>query len=374
MLYVDSGAVLLIDRHYPRMVFFNCNACGESLKKNQVEKHYLSKCRRCEVLSCVDCGKEFWGDSYQTHTKCISEEEKYSGKNFVAKVNKGEVKQEQWIQKVQSAIQKASADPQLKNVLKRLEEFPNVPRKKAKFQNFLKCSMRVFDSNLHNAVWDLLMAEAVKNGNSGNTTPNNAGPDSSTNPQENGTSPTGSDEKDVEDASEFEKKLSKRERKEERRKTMHKAEKKDKQTADGMDDEDGGKSRKKGKRRREHEDEEETEESEVVSQPNKKKKKENGETLDTSVQSENGNASQSEEDTAQTTSGKRGRFDWAHTITAVLRAKGEISLKKLRKKVLAEYASYGGNKPDEKLLAKFNKKVTSLPQVKVLKDRARLVT
>ena len=39
------------------MVFFTCNACGEALKKNQVEKHYLHKCRRCEVLTCVDCHK-----------------------------------------------------------------------------------------------------------------------------------------------------------------------------------------------------------------------------------------------------------------------------------------------------------------------------
>ena len=37
------------------MVFFTCNACGASLKKNQVEKHYLHQCRQCEVLSCIDC-------------------------------------------------------------------------------------------------------------------------------------------------------------------------------------------------------------------------------------------------------------------------------------------------------------------------------
>lgn len=30
------------------------------MKKNQVEKHYTTKCRNCEFLSCVDCGKEFW--------------------------------------------------------------------------------------------------------------------------------------------------------------------------------------------------------------------------------------------------------------------------------------------------------------------------
>ena len=40
-----------------RMVFFTCNTCGESLKKNQVEKHYRQVCRNCEVLTCVDCHK-----------------------------------------------------------------------------------------------------------------------------------------------------------------------------------------------------------------------------------------------------------------------------------------------------------------------------
>ena len=39
------------------MVFFTCDACGSSLKKNQVEKHYNSQCRRCAVLTCMDCQK-----------------------------------------------------------------------------------------------------------------------------------------------------------------------------------------------------------------------------------------------------------------------------------------------------------------------------
>ena len=39
------------------MVFFTCDACGESLKKAQVEKHYKFKCRSCSVLTCVDCQK-----------------------------------------------------------------------------------------------------------------------------------------------------------------------------------------------------------------------------------------------------------------------------------------------------------------------------
>lgn len=40
------------------------------------------------------------GEDYNQHTKCISEEEKYSGKNYVPKsgANKGEQKQNQWLE------------------------------------------------------------------------------------------------------------------------------------------------------------------------------------------------------------------------------------------------------------------------------------
>jgi len=40
------------------------------------------------------------GNEYEAHIKCISEEEKYSGKNYKPKpnANKGEIKQESWMQ------------------------------------------------------------------------------------------------------------------------------------------------------------------------------------------------------------------------------------------------------------------------------------
>jgi hypothetical protein len=53
------------------------------------------------------------GSEYEKHTKCISEEEKYSGKNFKPKpnANKGEQKQEQWINVSANSLinQKSSA-------------------------------------------------------------------------------------------------------------------------------------------------------------------------------------------------------------------------------------------------------------------------
>jgi methionyl-tRNA synthetase len=44
------------------MVYFNCEACNETLKKSQVENHSY----RCHApFSCVDCGQTFQGHAYQ---------------------------------------------------------------------------------------------------------------------------------------------------------------------------------------------------------------------------------------------------------------------------------------------------------------------
>lgn len=85
-----------------KMVFFTCNACGASLKKNQVEKHYQNECPTCEILSCMDCGQDFYGDEYANHTKCISEAEKYQGALYKESgkggAGKGERKQQEWLE------------------------------------------------------------------------------------------------------------------------------------------------------------------------------------------------------------------------------------------------------------------------------------
>ena len=80
------------------MVYFTCDACGEQLKKPSVEKHYTQKCRDCYKLTCIDCLKvirgnifsrlvshqhflvwqDFYGEEYQSHTSCMSEDQRYS--------------------------------------------------------------------------------------------------------------------------------------------------------------------------------------------------------------------------------------------------------------------------------------------------------
>ena len=86
------------------MVFFICNACGETLKKNMVDKHSWS-CKGCWKLACMDCGKEFEGEAYKEHMSCMSEAQRYEGKLYQPKENKGEVKQQAWTEGVQQRLQ-----------------------------------------------------------------------------------------------------------------------------------------------------------------------------------------------------------------------------------------------------------------------------
>ncbi|KAF7022682.1 hypothetical protein CFC21_035351 [Triticum aestivum] len=62
------------------MVWFQCEDCGENLKKPKLAGHF----RSCSAykLSCIDCGAVFGQDTVQTHTQCISEAEKYGPKGL----------------------------------------------------------------------------------------------------------------------------------------------------------------------------------------------------------------------------------------------------------------------------------------------------
>ena len=145
------------------MVFFTCNNCGESVKKPAVEKHYNTRCRNNHInVSCMDCLKDFHGEEYVAHTKCISEAEKYSGKNYVHKENKnsGQKKQETWTDIVRSILESSEyqLSAQARNIFQRLQNFDNVPRKKAKFQNFVSNCMKI-PVNQAEPVWAILEKE-----------------------------------------------------------------------------------------------------------------------------------------------------------------------------------------------------------------------
>ncbi|KAL3678437.1 hypothetical protein R1sor_021393 [Riccia sorocarpa] len=67
------------------MVWFQCEDCGENLKKPKLASHF----NRCSAykLSCIDCGVIFDQQSVQAHTSCVSEVEKYGPKGVSKPVN-----------------------------------------------------------------------------------------------------------------------------------------------------------------------------------------------------------------------------------------------------------------------------------------------
>uniref|UniRef100_H3AEF3 Cell growth-regulating nucleolar protein n=1 Tax=Latimeria chalumnae TaxID=7897 RepID=H3AEF3_LATCH len=366
------------------MVFFTCNACGESVKKGQVEKH-LNICRSCECLSCIDCGKDFWGDDYKNHLKCISEDQKYGGKDYEAKANKGEIKQQQWIQKIHEAMNKPNIDPKVCVILKQISSYENVPRKKAKFQNWMKNSLKIHGTSLQDQVWDIFSAAT------------NKGPDDQQQGklQSAGNAPN-SEEKEEPRPTQCEltikkKKKSKRERKEERKKS--KKEKKElvlvskqensgrikgekckmkngeaegehvQQEVEGSGDNDDTEWRRKKQQQQQHRQDciEEEEELKCYS----KLKKVEGDEIEA-------------EENKEVESVKKGKFNWKETIKAVLQKApdNEISVKKLRKKVLSQYYIVTGDenyRRKEDLMAIFNKKINNNPKFRVLKEKVKLV-
>ncbi|XP_028657659.1 cell growth-regulating nucleolar protein [Erpetoichthys calabaricus] len=366
------------------MVFFTCNACGESLKKAQVEKH-LNICRNCECLSCIDCGKDFWGNDYLNHLKCISENEKYGGKGYEAKSSKGDVKQQQWIQKIHEAMNRPGVNPKVAEILKQISSYDNVPRKKAKFQNWMKNSLKIHHTALHDQVWEIFSACSVPNSKEDNP----ALPQESLNQNDQS-------ETLIKDnvAASDEKKKSKRERKEER-KNKSKQEKKHLKLDNKKENEDR-KSTKKDSQS-EGEDISRRENGELK----KKKKKHATEDFgEIDVVNENEHESSfsnrkrrkrecSEENTkikqlktepedVEFENENKGKFNWKGTIKAILRSAPEdgIPLKKLKKKVLAQYYAVTGehnHKTDEELNSLFNKKIKNNPKFRLLKERVILV-
>ncbi|KAM6268129.1 cell growth-regulating nucleolar protein isoform 1-T1 [Spheniscus humboldti] len=320
------------------MVVFTCSACGESVKKAQVEKH-VNICRNCQCLSCMDCGKDFWGDDYKEHVKCVSEDQKYGGKDFEAKANKGDAKQQEWIQKIHEVMKKPNISPKVRNILEQMRVFDNIPRKKVKFQNWMKNSLRITDSTLQDQVWDIF-SEATRNISSEKEQ------DKPQQKEEGQSAETGgkttAEENGITD-DKIERKKNKRERKEERQKNKKK-EKKDLKLENQSEVKKSKKS-KKGKESLENEFEinGNGHQSEIEEETNVKKRKHKHaeeeppittkrmktENISEDMETENTNGNEENVGT------DKGKFNWKGTIKAVLKQApdNEISIKKLRKKM-----------------------------------------
>ncbi|KFB34818.1 hypothetical protein ZHAS_00000283 [Anopheles sinensis] len=138
------------------MVFFICNHCGESLKKQVVDKHVF-RCKRDINVSCMDCLKDFLGNSYEAHTTCITEAEKYAAKGFVPKEQKGAKKQESWVALVRSITEsKQKLSPGIKSVFEVIQRNDNIPKKQKGFMNFFGNSCKHIRRNDVEAAWALI--------------------------------------------------------------------------------------------------------------------------------------------------------------------------------------------------------------------------
>ena len=142
------------------MVFFTCDRCNESLKKNQVEKHSF-RCRGCNSVTCIDCGVTYHGDDYKCHVVCVSESEKYEKSLYKAKQKLSP--QESWMKSIELSIESSSEAPKgIQQYLTKLTDFGNIPRNKNKFTNFLKNSFRLQSAAVIDDVWDWISKRHAK--------------------------------------------------------------------------------------------------------------------------------------------------------------------------------------------------------------------
>jgi cell growth-regulating nucleolar protein len=139
-----------------KMVFFVCETCNETLKKNQVDKHCYS-CRGCNAVTCVDCSVTFYGNDYAAHTTCISEAEKYEKSLFKPKSQTKPKAQDLWTELIEEIVSMSSSAPSpVKPYLQRLSQLGNVPRNKKKFLNFAKNSLNLYKDNVLEEIWNFL--------------------------------------------------------------------------------------------------------------------------------------------------------------------------------------------------------------------------
>lgn len=70
---------------------------------------------------------------------------------------------------------------------------------------------------------------------------------------------------------------------------------------------------------------------------------------------------------------EKSTFSWKHTILDIVKSKGEISLKKLQKKVISQYMNSCSNTVlQEKASSKFNKKLKKISEIAISDEKVTL--
>merc|ERR1712066_200657 len=91
-----------------------------------------------------------------SHVKCVSEAERYGGANYKGKANKGEAKQNSWIESIQQAMENSKLSGGAKRILDVIGANENIPRKKKKFDNFIKNTCRFARPVDIDEVWEAI--------------------------------------------------------------------------------------------------------------------------------------------------------------------------------------------------------------------------
>ncbi|OAD62070.1 Cell growth-regulating nucleolar protein [Eufriesea mexicana] len=289
------------------MVVFTCNNCGETLQKSKVAKHYEFQCHTAPFLSCVDCFKDF------------REAERYGGKDYVPKpgANKGEKKQQEWITIVNSILNsEANLSKAEHSFLNILSKYENIPRKKAKFLNFVKSAMgQRTNPAIIDSVWNKMETAYKKNENIDDAKNINV-------LQENNVVENQNNENIY--------------------------------------------------RENQHEDQPNTSKVNKNSVSKKKNKDVLKEKIVPMKKSEDTLLSESSINQYNGTVEKL-TFNWRDTILDIVKNKREISLKKLQKKVISRYVNSCSNTIlEEKASSKFNKKLKKMSEIIISDEKVTL--
>ncbi|XP_031370354.1 cell growth-regulating nucleolar protein [Apis dorsata] len=363
------------------MVVFTCNNCGETLQKPKVAKHYEFRCHTAPFLTCVDCLKDFRGDQYVAHTKCISEAERYGGKDYVPKAgaNKGERKQQKWIDTVNNILNnETNLSKTERNFLNLLSKHENIPRKKVKFLNFVKSALgQKIPSVVVDSVWNKIET-AYKN--------NVQDINSEKQQQENGKM----SEKinNVQDTSIYQENNIIENQNNENIDRENQNEDQNKNNLNNSEngiDNDTINNAKKKKLKKRRMSETIQEQEEFV----KKKSKQDVEFTKESVSKKkskdiavekldeikkNKNTLLFESSINQCDNIIKKTFNWKNVILDIVKNKGEISLKKLQKKVISQYMNSCSNIISyEKACSKFNKKLKKISEIIISDEKVTLI-
>jgi len=110
--------------------------------------------KRCEYVTCVDCSQVFPGDQYQSHTKCISEAQKYMGSLYNTPGKKEGDKQNKWLDTINEIL--ATYSGPLTQYVHKLKIYDNIPRKEKAFFSFVRNSMGIRDEQAIRGLWQLI--------------------------------------------------------------------------------------------------------------------------------------------------------------------------------------------------------------------------